>query len=295
MRKKSSKPIILLVGTILSPIAAAVAITIIEGIIGNRADDLLGWLLNHLALITWLWIAISILLFLAGYLFLALFRLHQKMGDLKHRSEHMIVMDDGLLKQLTILVSASDMEEAMRHLIKKLLHDAREAFPEVRKASLFLPDPCAPEEYLLPWLLTGWGGEGASPDQKFYIGWQDRDRKVGSAGEAFLRQEILVTKFTRDESRENLIPTRDSYIFFSDDHATLPYNALVCVPIIASASKNKPECLGVVCFDSRNQETFDSPEIRTMLKLLSRRIAVSLEIYERLQKICPIPQQKLSK
>lgn len=291
MRKNSPR---LLVGTVLSSMATAALVTAIEGIIGNRANDLFGWLLAHLALVAWLWVVLAILLFLVGYLFITLLHSYQKIEELNRRTEHMIMLDEGLFKQLTILVGEIDIEVAMRPVLRKLLRDAREAFPEARQACLCLPDPQAPEEYLMPWLLASWG-EDNIPDRKFYIGGYDPAMKRGLAGEAFHHSEILITKFNREANGGKLIPTRDSYIFFGEDHTKLPYSVLVCVPIIANTDKKKPHCLGVVCFDSENQDTFDSPGVKTMLKLLGRRLAFALEIYERLQKSSLVPQQKLSK
>ena len=289
MHKNWSKPLMVLIG----PVALFIGAAIFDGIIGGWATELADWLRMQLPTVTWLWVMIGFLFLLISYLFVVWFRdrhhLRQKMEELDRRSGHLIMLDSSLLRLLTILVSADDPEAAMHRLLKKLLHDAREAFPEVRKASLFLPDE--QREYLLPWHSAGWIGEDADPCHKFYIANRDRDRLVGSAGEAFVRQEILITKF--EESEGQLVPTRGSYVFFSDDRSVLPYCALVCVPIIAITDKSTQECLGVVCFDSKDSSSFDPSEIKTMLKVLGTRIAVAIEIYQRLKKICSIPQQKL--
>lgn len=54
MRKNNSRAFALVIGAILSPLAVAAGNAIAQGIIGNRADDLFGWLLDHLNFITWL-------------------------------------------------------------------------------------------------------------------------------------------------------------------------------------------------------------------------------------------------
>src|SRR5579883_322911 len=276
MREVGSKSIALLIGAILTPIA----LIVIDGILGSLGYNAFIWLWQLLTQSSWLWAVIGIAVgtLLVGYLFVNLIRLHQKIERLNSLSEHILGLDNGLLKMLTILVKEDNRQDAIRLLIKKLLHDAREAFPEARKASLFLPDE--QKENLLFYLSTGWDGADGSSRRTFYIGNHDPEKKAGSAGEAFLRQKTLVTRF--EKGADGLRPTRDSYIFFDDEHSALPYSSLVCVPILLD--KKKPDCLGVVCFDSKNPNTFDPPEIQTMLDLLSVRIAVALEIFRHLQK-----------
>lgn len=295
MYKSWSKSVIVLIGALLSPVLAALATTVIDGIIGNRADDIFGWLLGRLTLVTGLWTVIALLTFLCGYLFVAWFRdhrrLHQEREEVGRRSKHLITLDKLLFIMLTNLVSTDEPEAGLHRLVNKLLRGAREAFPEVRKAVLFLNDQDGSKEYLELWHSAGWDVEDADPSRKFYIGNQDPHRRLGSAGEAFVHREILVTKFEEKEGK--LIPSRDSYIFFSNDHSMLPYRALVCVPVIAVTDEKKPDCLGVVCFDSENPNSFDAPETQNMLFHLGNRIAVAIKIYQRLLKICPVPQQKL--
>lgn len=276
MREAGAKSINVLVGAVLT----SIALIVLEGILGSLGYNAFLWLWQLLSQSVWFWAiagsAVGIVLI--GYLFLALFRLHQEIKGLNSRSEHIIGLDNGLLRMLAILVRKDSSDDAMRLLIKKLLHDAREAFPEARKAALFLPDE--QKENLSFHFSTGWDGTTESRLTRFYIGSHSHERKPGAAGEAFVRQEILVTKFEAHGS--GVRATRDSYIFFGDECSRLPYNALVCVPILLD--KRKPECLGVVCFDSKNPDLFDPPEVQTMLELLSIRVAVAIEIFQRLQK-----------
>lgn len=273
---RGTKSMVVLLGAILTPIA----LILLDGILGSLGYNAFMWLWQLLSQSFWPWVIVGVASSgsLIGYLFVALVRMHQQINALSSRSEHMIGLDNALLLLLVLLVRRDSSDDAMRLLIKKLLHDAREAFPEARKASLFLPDER--RESLSLYLSTGWDGTTDGLKPTFYIGNHDRERKRGAAGEAFVRQEILVTKF--DAYGDGLRPTRDGYIFFDDESSRLPYGALVCVPILLD--KKKPDCLGVVCFDSKNPALFDPPEVQTMLELLSIRVAVAIEIFQRLQK-----------
>lgn len=289
MPKNWSKyPIIGAIVTAISSILAAM----VEGIIGNRADLGFSWLVDqvgHLTVITWLLVLLICSLILLSFCTVSWLRTRHELAELNRRSERLLVMDHTLLRHLSILVSVDDMDTVLHELVDKLLYDAVQEFPEVRKASLLLPD--IEREYLLIRQSSGWVGEHRDPHIRFYIGSHIHDRKGGAAGEAFLKKELIVTKFTNIDGA--IMPNRGSYVFFGDDREDLPYRSLVCVPIIAGKNVRDSECMGVICLDSKHADAFDAPSVHTILHVLSKRMAAALEIYYRLQNVCHIPQHKL--
>jgi hypothetical protein len=294
MPKNRSKyaAIFAVAGTALVFILSAMA----NGIIGNWGAWLLDWLVNHITMITWLTALLIGAFFLAGFFSISWWRTRHKLSaellELDRRSEHLLSMDYSLLRLLSILISVDDTDRAMIELVDKLLYDAAQAFPEVRKASLLLPileqgQPGQLErKYLSVWRSIGWIGERR--DAKFYI---DRSGHHGGvAAEAFLNKEFIVTKFPRVDGR--IEPSRRSYLFFESEHEDLPYQSLVCVPITAGKNARDSECMGVICFDSKHPDTFDAPGVHAVLTVLGKRMAVALEIYQRLQNVCHVPQHK---
>lgn len=192
-----------------------------------------------------------------------------------------VALDNSVSRLLPSLISARDLEEEMRKLVKKLLEDACGTFAgDVDRASLFLPDSGAGNEY-----LTFWEGYQMPRESilrtRFYIGARDVDRVRGLAGEAFFNHQIYVGHIIKENSRWKA--DNSCYIDFDKKRPYPPYRSLVSVPLIIG--ENPTDCLGVMCFDSENATVFDPPEVQAMLLKLGARIASVLLIYQQLKTI----------
>src|SRR6267142_6127154 len=115
-------------------------------IIGNLGSSLFDWLVSlikHFTMTTLLVIVLicvcALLVFCSIRWWHAQHKLGQELLELDRRSEHLLSMDYSLFRLLSILISVDDTDRAMHELVDKLLYDAYQAFPEVRKASLLLP------------------------------------------------------------------------------------------------------------------------------------------------------------
>jgi hypothetical protein len=278
-------------------IVLALLTAALYGVIGNGVYALVVWLWNQvpgyahantsLSIVFPLWI-------LSGFVIVAWFidrtNLRHGINTLSHAIKHVNTLDTYLVSSAPQLLSSKkpecDLECEVHNIVRRLLKQAIEAFPrDVHRAILFLPDPRFNGEYLTVWEDYGGIDKDSKERKKFYIGIERPDLKKGVAGEAFHERKLIVTHIIEQNSRWH--PDRESYICF-DSENTLgsmnshpPYTSFVCVPLIVQ--KGDKECLGVVCFDSKNSKVFDPREVTSLLFLLAARIRAIIVIYQEVQ------------
>lgn len=188
-------------------------------------------------------------------------------------------LEDGLIRLIAALISAkpAEKEDAMRQLIAKLQTDAKNTLPHVHRATLFLPD--AKREELSIFSLQGVTSTGVI----CYIGPLRPDRKRGVAGEAFVKQDLIITRKTGERNQDgDWNFDRDSYINFSGSGVLPPFNAIACIPLLDK--KGPDESLGVVCFDSLEKDAFDDPTIQEHLKLIGRCFTSALLVFQEISR-----------
>ena len=232
----------------------------------------------------WLWI-ITILSF-GGLLAVSLLYLKNEIGSRRklrafteelHTKEALLGLDDSLLRLITRLLEAKDVNAEMHRIIQKLLYDATELFtPKVRRGLLLRSD--AALEYLLISDYYGWLDQ--IDQKKFYIGRAVPGLQRGIAGEAFITANIVIAHVQVDKNGTWKCE-KQSYISFEEDGAAPSHRSLICAPVVIGSRPN--DRLGVICFDSTDPQAFDSVRAKEVLKLLSRRIAALLLIYQELQ------------
>ncbi len=235
------------------------------------------------------WVIIALLLFLIIFLLYKLAHQEQKKHLLEQQFKSadslfalqleslraLFTLEDGLIRLLPALVSAkaAEKEDAMRQLIAKLQTNAKNTLPHVHRAALFLPD--AKREELSIFRLQGVASTGTT----CYIGPPRPDRKRGVAGEAFVKQELIIARKTGERNQDgDWNFDRDSYINFSGSGVLPPFNAIACMPLFDK--KGSSETLGVICFDSLEKNAFDDPIIQEHLKLIGRCFTSALLVYQ---------------
>ncbi len=300
-KRRMPKPLNIAISTAIGTASIFVLLAIVNGIIGNRADAIFLLMVDQVAkslsASLWPWIVTLILLLVIPGIVLRWFQerksLTYDLENLRYKLEGkdiLVRLDDSLLRLLPSLISATDVDDEVHKLIKKVLRDVTKAFPkDIPRGSLFRPD--APGEYLTLWEFNGAMDDESRVRKKFYIGSARSDVKRGVAGEAFCAKELLVTRIEEVANECKWKANREYYICFEpDEDGTFipypPYRSFICAPIIVETA-----CLGVLCFDSNNISIFDNAEVQEMIQLLSRRIGSVLLIYQKLQ----ITSQKLQK
>lgn len=292
---------------IISAVIIFVGGAVINGIIGNRADAVFisVWSIIQTTIrldpVPW---SITVIAFIFCFF-------TGRHGIITHqalnRLNDVVNLDTTLLKLLPNLISVSsnEREEALRRTLVDLLLEGTRTFAgDVHRASILLPDSTG--EHLKIWAHAEMP-QGTVDTIQFYIGSDSlkRKREQGVAGEAFLKQEIIVIHVkkitTRAAKRQTTASSsrqqpgsntynekhkytidKTSYLEFSDNRPFPPYSSFVCVPIVGSTSSSttaSSPCLGIVCFDSWNSIAFDSPAAQDLLQALGSRIASVLLIY----------------
>jgi hypothetical protein len=198
-------------------------------------------------------------------------------------TNHIVAMDDSLLRFLVGMTFAKDPEKEFRRLLVELLRDITLTFGgSVHRALILRPDTTG--RYLKTWVHYQMPKETVARMQ-YYIGSKKVDKKLGVAGEAYIKKEIIVAHI-RDGKCDN-----NNYIYFDEERPFIPYRSFVNVPIIglipdlAREMFNSIPCHGVICFDSDDPTIFDSKETTELLWALGRRIAVALLIYQHFLKL----------
>jgi hypothetical protein len=119
---------------------------------------------------------------------------------------------------------------------------------------------------------------------EFYIGddTQMQSDRGGVAGTAFRSGDIKVGHMIK-QAPDRWICDQDQYVRFRGSRPFCPYMSFVTVPIIGiSTGTNMTTCLGIICFDSKRIDSFDSQEIRLVLGMIARRVASIILISDKL-------------
>jgi len=280
--KKIPSAVKFVLGTIVGAALYSLISAAFQGIIGDVSvtafHEILDAIANFKSIETVLWISQCMLMIgiVVGF---AYYQRKIKVLEMKQQSlTSLFTLKEGLLRLSAGLLrtSKAEREDAMRRLIKKLLVDAILVLPHVYGASLYLPD--INREILAPWEADGVPANYLANAQ-CYIGPSRPDRKTGVAGEAFMKQAIIIAHMTGERTQDNSWKfDRDSYIDFSTTGTPPPYSALACVPLLDK--KGSHASLGVVCFDSREKGAFDSAEVQECLVLIGRCFTSALLIYQ---------------
>lgn len=205
----------------------------------------------------------------------------------------MLGLADTTLRLLPGLIcEKKDQKEKLHKLVKKLLEDVYEQHSAIRRAILFLPDE-REKEYLKIFEQFGWGiiENNYADLEKFYIGpdLSRQTRESGLAGKSYLKQEMIITHLAAEEDLDKA--RKEGYIAFDHEKDQsrpngLPYDALICVPILFRETTYDPAvCKGVLCIDSRSATAFDPPSVKERMEILARHIGVALIIHEKLHDI----------
>jgi len=209
-----------------------------------------------------------------------------------HQSEIFVLssLDDSLLRLLPGLVTTDrhepcangqELEVRMDRIVKSFLDDANSMVfhGRARRGLVFCPDD--KRERLIIRYKYGW-----VMDDLVQMGFRiDKGMFEGIVGEAYGKGETIVAHRRVENGQYRW--DRDSYVPRVENRSVPQYNAIVCVPIIAtSRSLAEDNRLGAVCFDSADMDIFDPPEVRETLEKLARHLATSLQIYGKLLQAC---------
>ena len=274
---------------VIGAFCGTVIIQIIIQIISNRADVGFTWLMGLVSPSIqqdagpWVMVAVLMLICIGDFL-----RSWQRTAILERtldRSNKMLALDDSLLRLLAIWASPTfptDHSDQLRRILKEALKDSTVEFDgDVERAAILLPDSTG--TYLKCWAHYQMPQESID-SMEFYIGndvQMQRD-KGGVAGASFKNSEILVGHML-EQTKGRWICDVDHYVKFQGTRPFCPYASFVTVPIIGmSTGTNMTTCLGIVCFDSKRSDSFDSAEIKLVLAMIARRVASIILISEKL-------------
>lgn len=271
---------------ILWAVAVLVVSAAINGIIGNRADELLQALIDligrALAHDAWPWIVSGVIAIL-GIVGIALcwLQISVLQGALRQANK-MVELDGSLLRLLASWQPTQRRAHQIELLLKEVLLDATTEFDgEVNRASIMLPD--VKRDFLRFWVGHNMPPESRE-DMEFYIGKDQlkRERDGGVAGEAFYSERLLIGHMKRIDNF--WVCDLESYKKPRGRRPYPSYRSFVNVPIMGSDPENadSTRCLGVLCFDSQNEKIFDSDEVKEVLLMLASRVAAVILISEQL-------------
>jgi len=262
---------------------------IIIQIVGNRADTGVTWFIEQISnsaqqnTLPWIIVVLLILVCIVALLYS-----WQRVAILRRtldQSNKMLALADSVLRLIAIWTSptnSSSHSDQLRLILKEILKDSTVEFDgHVERAAILLPDPTGTSlkcwsHYQMP--------QESIDSMEFYIGndpQMQRD-KGGAAGASFRSGEILVGHMSK-QANGRWMCDQEHYVKFQGTRPFCPYTSFVTVPIIGiSAGTNIATCLGVLCFDSKGSDSFDSAEIKLVLGMIARRVASTLLISEKL-------------
>ncbi len=292
--EKSFWPKASLIG--IGAFCATVITQIIIQIISNRADIGLTWLIIQMINsmqqdpLPWVIVVLLILVCIGAFLYswwraAILGRTVAILRRTLDQSNKMLALDDSLLRLLASWIPPtlpSDHDEQLRRTLKEVLKDSTVEFDgHVERAAILLPDSTS--TYLKCWSHYQMPQESID-SMEFYIGndpQMQRDNG-GVAGASFRNSEILVGHISK-QANGQWICDQVHYIKFRGTRPFCPYTSFVTVPVIGiSSGTNTATCLGVICFDSKRDDSFDSAEIKLVLGTIARRVASTLLISKKL-------------
>jgi hypothetical protein len=267
----------------------AVIFDIIIQVIGNHADTGITWLIgqigNSVQQNSFPWIIVVLLILVC---IVALLYSRQRVAILRRtldQSNKMLALDDSLLRLLAIWTpptNSSGHSDQLKLILKEILKDSTVEFEgHVERAAILLPDRTG--TFLRCWSHYQMPQESID-SMEFYIGndSQTQRDKGGVAGASFRSGEILVGHMSK-QANGQWTCDQEHFVKFQGTRPFCPYSSFVTVPVIGiSAGTNIATCLGVVCFDSKRDNSFDSAEIKLVLGMIARRVASTLLISEKL-------------
>jgi len=261
---------------------------VITQIISDRATAGFSWLINEvknsIQQNAWPWMIVGVLMVVCIGTFLYGWQRAVILKQTLDRSNRMLALDDSLLRLLASWVPStipSDHDEQLRLTLKEVLKDSTVEFDgHVERAAILLPD--STNSCLKCWTHYQMPQESID-SMEFYIGsdTQMQRDKGGVAGASFRGSEILVGHLSRQANGQSICD-QEYYIKFQGTRPFCPYASFVAVPIIGISAGTNTACLGIICFDSKRNDTFDSEEIKLVLAKVARRVASTILISEKL-------------
>jgi hypothetical protein len=270
----------------------------IQGIIGNRADEMLTsnwslvvqWTVEPVTIRLWTLFLLFVVLTIGQYgVFYWLKRkqleaLQDRMATvnnaeaelaaLKH-AVSLVKLDDTLLRLLPRLTSAEDLDQGMRRLVTEFFRDATEVFGgDVSRGMVLRPEG---DE------LVAWIGYQMPDETIERTRFRLDDQSKSGAGVALMtfkdgKPRVITFKKQTKGPKHTWNPSSRAYKVFNGARPHPPYRSFVTVAIGSGGTDN--DNLGVVCFDSMNPSAFDPPEIQRFLQSLARRLSTAIQIYQ---------------
>lgn len=256
---------------------ATIAVVIVEGVIGNRADGLfvqfIGWMIQSVnqTQLPWIGIGIFAVVFLVEGIY---FWLQKKSLSLTlQRMSKLIDFDGSLLSTLATWEATINHQSQEQRIFTELLQNATVEFDRAStRAAILLPDQR--HQFLQCW--AHWNMPQFSIDDlQFYIGTDQRKKQIegGAAGHSFETQKLIVGHLKQVNGY--WVPDIDQHKNPHGYRQFPPYKSFVTVPItgIDPNTRNNTICFGILYFDSLDEKTFDTQETQLILKVLAERIA----------------------
>lgn len=184
-------------------------------------------------------------------------------------------IDDSLWLLLPQLLVEVDKKRVMSRLLEQFVRDTGGVLDEeVARASILHVEG----DYLVPLATYGMPLESVEP-MRFYVGndlvTPNQTPVRGTAGTVFIARKPRVVKFSKPNN--HWVPDDQTYTFFEPNRINMPYKSFVALPLIIE----EDNCIGVLCFDSREKDSFDAKDIKeVILPAWATRIAAAVAIYQ---------------
>jgi|GEM_PF-3742821 len=260
---------------------------VIQGVVGNRADDWLGGAIVSLLLspvsIPSIPLWVGLLVFI-GVVYTSIDD-HFSRTEARTRNERMkSVIDLNLTAETAIakmVGEIDDLEDNISRTLQKLLEDIINAFPgQTFRGAILRPD--SRNKYLEIWEHIGLDKDSL-PNGCFCIGprrgGQEEPGVAGYAWHKRMPQFVHVYK-------EGAVYTGDHHKFIpiGESHVKPPYKSFAAVPLMGYiGSQYRP--LGVLLCDSSHSHTFDDEIEREMLINMAATISRTIVVYKHLRKL----------
>ena len=251
-------------------LAPFVILSVMTGIIGNRADDaflrILPLISKPITLSLWSLLFLCLVFFapstIISWNFYQAHKVANKLNEL----------DDILLLLLSKLDLNPDPTKGLQLLVDEFLEETLYLFVDARRISVFHRDP-SDANYLIIWRSQQVPTETVERT-RFYIESPNLNQKPGIAGTVFIEGILRVVHLSKN--KQQWVADDPEYICVTK-RKRQPYESLVAVPIIGNAN----EKLGVLCLDSNIKTAFDSEKIQELLRAVCRRLAAAILIANR--------------
>jgi hypothetical protein len=276
------------------PFLAPFLLTIVAGIVGNRADAI--FLISLSLAGREIPIKVGILAFLLGLALLPSTLAAVKYYRVNKISENLIELDESVLRLLASFKrnfnssgfsifrnSNSGAQEALKRLVEELLEKALEVFYLFHTCGIevWMPES-ENSEYLKLWYQANLS-DSARARVRFYIGAEEGKEEPylpGLAGATFRDKKIRIVHIFREKGEWRA--DSPDYVFVNDRQRAkrFPYRTLIAVPMLTLSSPGVEKCLGVLCMYSLEKNAFDSKRVESLVASIADRIASVLIITE---------------